>query len=102
MRLGEIIEMRVKQIGMTKAEFGRRINTSRQNVNTLLRKEHFDTRVLTKICKVLNYDFYEHIKRPKHNPETGETEPHKRIYITIEARPEDHDKLMKLLKWSME
>lgn len=42
---------------MTKAEFGRRINTSRQNVNTLLRKESMDIQLLQKIGKVLQYDF---------------------------------------------
>lgn len=56
--IGRLIGERIKEVGMTKAEFGRRINTSRQNVNTLLRKESLDTLVLRKISQVLNYDFF--------------------------------------------
>ena len=57
--IGRLIEKRIKEVGMTKAEFGRRINTSRQNVNTLLRKESLDTELLWRISEVLNFDFFQ-------------------------------------------
>lgn len=64
MILGEIIEERVKEIGMTKSYFGKLIHTSRQNVNSIFRKEHLNTKQLSDICRVLKYDFYEHVDRP--------------------------------------
>lgn len=64
MKLGEIIAARIKELGMSKAEFGRRIHTSRQNVNTLLKRDYFDTRMLANISKVLGYNFFDHIPQP--------------------------------------
>ena len=58
--IGRLIEERINEVGMSKAEFGRRINTSRQNVNTLLRKSSLDTVMLSNISKVLNYDFFKY------------------------------------------
>ena len=57
--IGRLIEQRIKEVGMTKAEFGRRINTSRQNVNTLLKKNSLDTEMLWRISEVLNFDFFQ-------------------------------------------
>ena len=56
--LGKLIELRIKEVGMTKAEFGRRINTSRQNVNTLLRKKSWDTKLLIRCSQVLGQNFF--------------------------------------------
>lgn len=84
MILGEIIESQVKLLGMTKAEFGRRIQTSRQNVNDIFRKEHLNTKQLSEISKVLRYDFYEHIDRPyrKRNK--------RRVILLIEVPDDDN------------
>lgn len=59
--LGQRIECILKTIGMSKAEFGRRIATSRQNVNTLLRREALPTDMLMQVTKVLNYNFFEEL-----------------------------------------
>lgn len=56
--IGELIEAKISEVGITKAEFGRRINTSRQNVNTILKKKSLDTELLKSISKVLNHDFF--------------------------------------------
>jgi transcriptional regulator with XRE-family HTH domain len=61
--LGQMIDDRLKVIGMTKAEFGRRINTSRQNVSLILRKESMDTKLLQKISVVLDHDFFSDLSR---------------------------------------
>ena len=59
LHMGQIIEKEINRVGMTKAEFGRRINTSRQNVNTILKKKDISTDLLKAICKVLNRNFFE-------------------------------------------
>lgn len=56
--LGQRIAEELEKLGMSKAEFGRRIGTSRQNVNTLLRRNELTTDLLLRICKVLNYNFF--------------------------------------------
>lgn len=56
--IGNLVNERIKAHGMTKAEFGRRINTSRQNVNTLLRKETLDACLLFQISQILNFNFF--------------------------------------------
>jgi DNA-binding Xre family transcriptional regulator len=56
--LGPLIEKILAERGMTKADFGRRINCSRQNVSLILKKEHLDTQLLWKICDVIDTDLF--------------------------------------------
>lgn len=60
--LGNLIAQQLIKVGMTKAEFGRRIGTSRQNVNTLLKKQSINTDLLIIICKVLNHNFFDDLE----------------------------------------
>lgn len=57
--LGQLITETLQLRGMTKAEFGRRINTSRQNVSLILRKQSMDVGLLWKICHVLKIDLFQ-------------------------------------------
>lgn len=73
LHIGNVIAARIQEIGMTKAEFGRRISTSRQNVNTVLRKESLDGHQLFMVSMVLGIDlfaFYQK-KLPEAIQETG-------------------------------
>ncbi len=98
MRMGEIVEQVIKERGMTKAEFGRRINTSRQNVNTLLRKDNFDTHLLTKMCRVLKYNFYQHLDLPAGLTQSDpETTPARKMYLVVEIPVGDHHLLSDIL-----
>jgi transcriptional regulator with XRE-family HTH domain len=56
--IGNLIRLRLTQLGMTKAEFARRINKSAQNVHDILSRESVDTHLLWNICVVLNYNFF--------------------------------------------
>jgi len=56
--LGQAIEQRLNELGMTKAEFGRRINTTRQNVALILKKPSLDTELLWRIGIALKKDFF--------------------------------------------
>lgn len=86
MTIGEHIHARLKEIGMTKAEFGRRLFTSRQNVSLILKKESMDTQLLAKICKVLDYDFFEHIERPRRQEPEAEP-PQPKVFLMVEVEP---------------
>jgi len=58
--LGRLIEERVDEKGMSKAEFARRINRSPQNVNDLFKRKSIDVEFLVEIGQVLEYDFFKH------------------------------------------
>ena len=59
-QIGKIIEKRLGQIGMTKSEFARRINQSRQNINDILSRKSIDTDLLFHISVALDYDFFQY------------------------------------------
>ena len=56
--IGSLVNLRLKQLGMTKAEFARRINKTPQNIHDLLNRESVDTNLLVIISEVLNYNFF--------------------------------------------
>ena len=94
MNLKEILEMRIREIGITKAELGRRLNTSRQNVNSVLAKnDRMDLRTLSKLCEVLRYNFYEHIDQPY------KTEPSRPVdrnfFVMVEVTKDEFDRIRK-------
>lgn len=102
--MGQLIQEKLKEAGMTKAEFGRRINTSRQNVNTLLRKEYVPVDTLLKVCRVLQYNFFEVYMRNAYPPKneannlalTGFVKSNG-LKVTVElSSPED---LQAFLQW---
>lgn len=68
--LGERIAQVLQNRGMSKAEFARRIYTSRQNVNALLRREDISVWQLVHIGKVLDFNFFTELigKQSDSNP----------------------------------
>lgn len=56
--IGQEIEARINQLNITASEFARRIDTSKQNVNRILKKESIDTATLQKYCEVLDFNFF--------------------------------------------
>jgi transcriptional regulator with XRE-family HTH domain len=58
--VGEIIKTKMKEKGLPVSEFARRINTNRNNVYDIFRRESIDTSLLQKISVVLEYNFFVH------------------------------------------
>ena len=56
--MGQLIEKRLKDIGMSKAGFGRRINISRNDAIDLLKKPSLDEDELRKISKALRVNLF--------------------------------------------
>ncbi len=56
--VGSLVKLRLVQLGMTKAEFARRINKTPQNIHDVLTRESMDTKLLMTISEVLNYNFF--------------------------------------------
>ena len=60
LHIGQIIKQRVEELGITKAEFSRRINTSSQNIYGIFKRKSIDTALLIKISKTLNHNFFKY------------------------------------------
>ncbi len=56
--IGQEIEARINQLNITASEFARKIDTSKQNVNRILKKESIDTATLQRYCEVLDFNFF--------------------------------------------
>jgi DNA-binding XRE family transcriptional regulator len=77
LHLGRLIALRMDELGMTKAEFGRRIGTSRQNMNSLLRKPLPSAEHIWQASVILHCDFFAafsgtlHAVEPRCDPPPG-------------------------------
>lgn len=82
LHIGELIRKKLAELGMTKSEFARRINTSPQNVYGILKRESIDTTLLHRISKVLDFDFFMVIGKENpgfiNEPEPDSNYPEKR------------------------
>jgi|SRR6478735_6420329 len=58
--IGELIQKKLEESGMSKAEFGRRIGITRQNVQHVLARANQDTDLLLQISRTLKHDFFQH------------------------------------------
>jgi len=71
--IGERIKQRAKELRIGPTELGRMINTSKQNVYGIFRRESIDTALLEKLGKALKYDFFTLYITPKLAPPVKET-----------------------------
>lgn len=56
--IGEAIERRLKEIKMTKTDFGRLIDVPQQHVNRIFSRDTIETKKLERICRALDYNFF--------------------------------------------
>lgn len=57
--IGLLIEQRLNEVRMNKAQFAKEIGIANQNVNRLLSRESIDTDKLIDISEALDYNFFE-------------------------------------------
>lgn len=56
--IGESIEQKLNELGISKSEFGRKIGIPQQNVNRILSKSSIDTDKLVAISEALDFNFF--------------------------------------------
>lgn len=95
--IGEEIRKKVQDIGLSDAEFGRRINTSRQNAQSIYERKSVDILLLSKICKALDFDFLSFYKDDKEQKSIDNL-PKKKAKVVIELELNDDDILKLGLK----
>lgn len=66
--IGEKIKQRAKELRIGPTELGRMINTSKQNIYGIFKRESIDTALLEQIGKALKYDFFTLYINPKLSP----------------------------------
>jgi DNA-binding Xre family transcriptional regulator len=66
--IGEKIKTRAKELRIGPTELGKTINTSKQNIYGIYKRESIDTALLEKLCKALNFDFFSFYINPKLPP----------------------------------
>ena len=91
--LGEIIREKVGEIGLSQAEFARRIGIARQNVvKTVFEKASLDTNLLCEISEVLDCNMFDYFKS---NQADNKTEL--KATITIEMGKEKKDRTVRFV-----
>ena len=68
LHIGEKIKERAKELRIGPTELGKAINTSKQNIYGIFKRESIDTGLLQKICKALDFDFFTFFINPKLPP----------------------------------
>ncbi|MGB4655417.1 MAG: helix-turn-helix transcriptional regulator [Bacteroidales bacterium] len=56
--IGKLIKKRALQSGIRQIELAERLNTTRQNVSNIYRRDNIDVKMLLKICQILDYNFF--------------------------------------------
>lgn len=56
--VGETIAKRIKELKISKSEFGRRIGVPQQHVNRILQRETMETAKLVKVCHAIDYNIF--------------------------------------------
>jgi hypothetical protein len=62
MRIGERVEARAKELRIGPTELARKIKTSKQNVYDIYKRQSIDTELLSRLSKVLDYDFFQYFR----------------------------------------
>lgn len=60
LHIGKVVRKHLEEVGMTKSEFARRLETSPQNIYGIFKRKSIDTQLLKDISNVLNYDFFQY------------------------------------------
>ena len=85
MHIGEKIKKRAKELRIGPTELAKMINTSKQNIYGIFKRESIDTALLQKLSKALNYDFFVFFINKNLPPNT---EINTKPYPLIEEMPE--------------
>lgn len=88
--IGQLIEQRRKQTGITKAELASRMNTSYQNIHGIITsRKSIQADMLLKFCHALNFDFFQYYTMVKNE------DLKKEMQAVIDSQKQKIDELQK-------
>ena len=82
--IGEKIKERAKELRMGPTELAKLVNTTKQNIYGIFKRESVDCSLLQKFSKALNYDFFNYYINPKLPPHTDPSLKKSKAYPTAE------------------
>ncbi len=96
--IGEKIKERAKELRIGTTELAKLVNTSKQNIYGIYKRESIDTTLLYKISKALNFDFFTYLSNPKLPPHTNmpTTNKKEKKYLELEEFSVVKNQLMDL------
>lgn len=96
--IGSIIQEKLKEKGMTLAEFARRLSKTPGGVRYIFDNKGINTDLLIEVGQILEYDFFQHFTSLRNPGTSGQTKAKKKVSVLIEVDEEDkQDKLLKIL-----
>jgi transcriptional regulator with XRE-family HTH domain len=104
LHIGKKIQEVVNEKGMSDAEFGRRISTSRQNVSYIYTRSSIDTQKLLDISKALDHDFFMYYQSDKTQTKFDKIESKAKVVIELELNADEifkfglKDKVLEMFK----
>ena len=69
--IGQLIDARIKECGMTYAQFARLLCVERTTIYNLIRSKSIDTERLMRIGRILNFDFLRNVYLFDNNAPSG-------------------------------
>lgn len=96
--IGTLIKEKIVEIGLSDAEFGRRINTTRQNAQAILKRKTVDTDLLFRISKALNFDFFKYFQTEDQQKSVDNLKERKtKILLQIELSSDQEEKVLTMI-----
>ena len=96
MHIGEKIKERAKELRFGPTELAKAINTTKQNIYGIFKRESIDTALLTKLSKALNYDFFTFYINPKLPPNNDSNSKKAKAYAVSDDSEQVKNQLMDL------
>lgn len=99
LNIGQEIREKVEECGMSKAEFAKRLNIARQNIEkTVFQKHSIDTDLLCNISEVLNYNFFDLYKSDEMcNPKDYRQKQEVKAVLSIELGTEKKEQVFRFM-----
>jgi hypothetical protein len=94
--VGKAINRRFKELGISKAEFGRRINKTPQNIADIFERESVDTQLLADISDALKFNFFTLFVKDSDKKQLGKIDEQNKQIFLLEKIIKDKDKIIAL------
>ncbi len=96
--IGKIILEKITEMSVNRSELARRINKTRQNIDSIVKRKSIDTNLLITISKVLSYDFLSIYIIEKSNPLEERILSMEEKILLLEKTIEDKNLIIKFLQ----
>ena len=87
--IGNIIQQKLKESGLSNAEFARKLNCTPQNVFNILERDSLDTALLLNISEALSHNFFSYFEILVKNKGLNKAE--KKVIAALQKEPKNEN-----------